>query len=126
MMINRNNPCFAVVAGLCLLMALAGCHHTRIAFSHVPPGKSIKVAQAKRAEPVPTPTPKRVTVVERPSGQDAMTENIADDYTLGNLMMQQQKYPDAIKAFESAVKLDPTFADAWNHLAICYQNVGQQ
>ena len=39
--------------------------------------------------------------------------------------MAQQKYPDAIKAFESAVKLDPTFSDAWNHLAICYQNGGQ-
>lgn len=123
-MTNRRNRSFITAAlGFSLLAALAGCHH--VAFKHSPPGTSVRVATAKRAEPVATPTPKRVTVVERPAGSDTNTENIADYYTLGNLMMQQQKYADAIKAFESALKLDPTFADAWNHLAICYQNSGQ-
>lgn len=126
-MINNRNPhILTAVLGFSMLMSLTGCHH--IAFHHSPPGTSVRVATAKRAEPVPTPTPapKHVTAAERPAGLEANTENIADYYTLGNLMMQQQKYSDAIKAFESAVKLDPTFADAWNHLAICYQNSGQQ
>jgi Flp pilus assembly protein TadD len=39
--------------------------------------------------------------------------------------MQQGRYEDAIKAYESAVKEDPTFAEAWNNLAIAYQNSGQ-
>lgn len=112
---------------LCLLLALAGCGH--VTFTHAPPGTSVNIARAKKAEPVPTPAPaaeaEHVTTAEQPSGQDALTENIADYYTLGNLMMEQQKYAEAIKAYENAVRLDPTFSDAWNHLAICYQNTGQ-
>jgi Tfp pilus assembly protein PilF len=61
-----------------------------------------------------------------PSQNESKTETVADFFTLGNLMMQQDKYSDAIKAYESAVKLDPTFSEAWNHLAICYQNTGQE
>jgi Flp pilus assembly protein TadD len=53
------------------------------------------------------------------------TEKVADAFTLGNLCMQQGRYEDAIKAYESAVKEDPTFAEAWNNLAIAYQNSGQ-
>ncbi len=109
-----------------LLLAAGGCKH--VAFNHAPPGTSINVAMAKKAQPVPTPpapVAEHVTDTERPSGQDARTENIADFYTMGNLLMAQGKYADAIPKFESAVKLDPTFSDAWNHLAICYQDTGQ-
>ena len=123
---NDRRLLFATASAcLGLLLATGGCRH--VAFTHAPPGTSVKVVQAKKAAPVPTPTPapKRSLASEVPSGQDALTENIADYYTLGNLMMEQQKYDEAIKAFENAVKLDPTFYDAWNHLAICYQNTGQ-
>jgi predicted Zn-dependent protease len=124
---DRKPHITTVAAGLGLLLALGGCVHPRVAFSHAPPGTAVQVAQAKKAEPVPTPTPRPVAAVnpDLPSSRDAQTENIADDYTLGSLMMQQQKYAEAIKAFENVVKLDPTFYDAWNHLAICYQNTGQ-
>jgi Flp pilus assembly protein TadD len=89
----------------------------------------VGVALAKKATVVPTPTPAPVVTNTGNTAADAeresITETIADDFTLGNLMMQQEKYAEAIKAYERAVKLDPTFAEAWNHLAICYQNLGQ-
>jgi Flp pilus assembly protein TadD len=112
-------------ASLGLILALGSCGH--VAFTHAPAGTAVQVVQAKKAVAVPTPTPKPVAVVnpDLPSKHDEVTENIADDYTLGNLMMEQEKYAEAIKAYESAVKLDPTFYDAWNHLAICYQQTGQ-
>jgi Flp pilus assembly protein TadD len=118
---------FATIACPGLILALAACVHPHVAFTHAPPGTSVKVATAKKAIPVATPTPAPIAVVnpEMPASQDSTTETVADYYTLGNLMMQQEKYADAIKAYESAVKLDPTFYDAWNHLAICYQNTGQ-
>ncbi len=53
------------------------------------------------------------------------TEKVADAFTLGNLCIQQGRYGDAISAYERAVKEDPTFAEAWNNLAIAYQNCGQ-
>jgi len=109
----------------CLIMTLAGCgHFGHINFAHEPPGTSVKVALAKKAEAVPTPTPVPRTA-GLPDSREAMTETIADYFTLGNLMMQEEKYTEAIKAYENAVKLDPTFSEAWNHLAICYQNTGQ-
>ena len=121
---DRKPPFTTTAIGLGLILALAGCVHN-VAFTHAPPGTDVQVAMAKKAEAVPTPTPVPVVKPEMPTARDAVTENIADFYTLGNLMMQQEKYPEAIKAYESAVKLDPTFYDAWNHLAICYQNTGQ-
>jgi len=110
------------MAGLMLLAA--GCGH--VAFTHAPPRTSVQVALAKKAEAVPTPTPApQLADPGISSSREAMTESIADYFTLGNLMMQQEKYAEAIKAYESAVRLDPTFSEAWNHLAICYQNTGQ-
>ena len=120
---DRHPLLFTAVISLGLVLAAGGCGH--VTYTHAPPGTSVNVALAKKAQPVPTPTPQHITAAELPSSHDAQTENIADYYTLGNLMMGQQKYPEAIKAFENAVKLDPTFSDAWNHLAICYQNSGQ-
>jgi len=56
---------------------------------------------------------------------DQETEKVADAFTLGNLCLQQGRYADAIAAYESAVKEDPSFAEAWNNLAIAYQDAGQ-
>ncbi len=65
------------------------------------------------AAPLPAPLP------------DPQTEKVADAFTLGNLCMQQGRYADAINAYETALKEDPSFAEAWNNLAIAYQNSGQ-
>ncbi len=53
------------------------------------------------------------------------TESVADAFTLGNLCLQQGRYPEAIDAYETALKGDPSFAEAWNNLAIAYQDIGQ-
>jgi tetratricopeptide (TPR) repeat protein len=95
-------------------------------------------ATAKKPELIALPTPPGQTVAAAnppalPNGAPpnaaplpaAQTEKVADAFTLGNLCMQQGRYEDAIKAYESAVKEDPTFAEAWNNLAIAYQNSGQ-
>jgi tetratricopeptide (TPR) repeat protein len=112
--------------------ALAGCAYVK----HVPPGQSLNEALAKKAElvslPSPTPGPLTASVAVEPQplppgagGPMPETEKVADSFTLGNLCMQQGHYAEAIAAYEAAVKADPNFADAWNNLAIAYQNVGQ-
>jgi uncharacterized protein HemY len=116
-----------MVAGA-MLCALAGCNSMNMAYVHAPPGTSVDTLLAKKAVAVPKPKPKpQIAQVnpEMPLQSETATETIADYFTLGNLMMQQEKYGDAIKAYENAVQLDPTFSEAWNHLAICYQNTGQ-
>ena len=122
---NRKKQFTLAAFGIGAISILSGCGH--VAFTHAAPRTSVEVALAKRAEVVPTPTPRPVANIspDMPSSRESMTESIADYFTLGNLMMQEQKYTDAIKAYESAVKLDPTFSEAWNHLAICYQDTGQ-
>ena len=102
-------------------------------FKHVPPGQSLFEATAKKPELIALPAPPEQTVaIARPPTQaDAaplpapQTEKVADAFTLGNLCMQQGRYEDAIKAYECALKDDPSFAEAWNNLAIAYQNSGQ-
>ncbi len=107
-------------------------------FRHVPPGQSLFEATAKKPQVVALPTPPAQTVAaaypsappdslppSAPPLPAPQTEKVADAFTLGNLCMQQGRYEDAIKAYESAVKEDPTFAEAWNNLAIAYQNSGQ-
>ena len=122
---QRKERAGAAVAATSLALMLAGCGH--LAFTHAPPNTSVNVALAKKAEAVPTPTPvpQMAGSPDMPSARESMTETVADDFTLGNLMMQEEKYADAIKAYQKAVQLDPTFSEAWNHLAICYQNTGQ-
>lgn len=68
------------------------------------------VLATQKAEPEPLPD----------------TEKVADSFTLGNFCMEQGRYTDAIAAYETAVKLNPNFADAWNKLAIAYQNIGNE
>jgi tetratricopeptide (TPR) repeat protein len=106
-------------------------------FRHVPPGQSLFEATAQKPELVALPAPpEQMVAANNPPPLPAAaatapmptieTEKVADDFTLGNLCMQQGRYEDAIKAYESALKDDPTFAEAWNNLAIAYQNSGQE
>ncbi|HEX4086810.1 MAG TPA: tetratricopeptide repeat protein [Chthoniobacteraceae bacterium] len=107
---------------------LAGCAYIK----HVPPGESLNEAMARKAQlvAVPAPSPALVTGTAQalPAGAQPPlpnTEKVADSFTLGNLCMQQGRYADAIAAYETTVKADPTFAQAWNNLAIAYQDLGQ-
>jgi len=113
----------ALVAGA----LVAGCAYVK----HVPPGQSLSAAMAKKPElvalPAPPPQPAAPAVASK-SGPELPvpdTEAVADAFTLGNLCMQQGHYPEAIAAYETALKADPSFAEAWNNLAIAYQNLGQ-
>jgi tetratricopeptide (TPR) repeat protein len=56
----------------------------------------------------------------------AVPETVADYFMLGTTALQEGRNGDAIEAFERAVEIDPDFPEAWNHLAICYQNNGQE
>lgn len=112
---------------------LTGCAYVK----HVPPGQSLSAALAKRPElvalpapPPPPPAPPNSQLAQAPlptSGDTTppQTEKVADSFNLGNLCLQQGRYNDAIAAYEEALKQDPTFAEAWNNLAIAYQNSGQ-
>jgi len=122
----------ASISALLAGAMLAGCAYIK----RVPPGQSLNAAMAKKADLValPTPPPQAIpanaNAAEPPPAvmNDAVaphTEQVADAFTLGNLCLQQGRYADAITAYETAVKADPNFAEAWNNLAIAYQNLGQ-
>ena len=128
-------------AALCLCAALTagalldGCACVK----HVPPGQSLSTAMARKPElvalPAPPPQPAGVANTPQPLAATAtataaqpplpQTEKVTDAYTLGNLCLQQGRYPEAIAAYETALKADPSFAEAWNNLAIAYQDLGQ-
>jgi tetratricopeptide (TPR) repeat protein len=118
--------CPAVLAGA----LLAGCGWVK----HVPPGQSLSAAMARRPELValPAPPPQAMTAANAAGKPGAPqlplpeTESVADSFTLGNLCLQQGRYADAVAAYQSAVKADPAFAEAWNNLAIAYQDLGQE
>jgi tetratricopeptide (TPR) repeat protein len=120
----RARTAISVCQALLVGAVLAGCAYIK----HVPPGQSLSEAMAKKPElvalPTPTPAPPAVLAAEE-APLPAQTEKVADAFTLGNLCLQQGRYADAIAAFETAVKADPNFADAWNNLAIAYQDTGQ-
>ena len=88
---------------------------------------------AKKPELVALPAPPPQPVAAATASQSAValaaplpqTEKVADAFTLGNLCLQQGRYPEAIAAYETALKSDPSFAEAWNNLAIAYQDLGQ-
>jgi tetratricopeptide (TPR) repeat protein len=118
---------------------LPGCAYIQ----HVPPGQSLSVAMARKADlvalpaPPPQAQPPALAIAQADLPSDTLkvpatammpvpeTEDVADAYTLGNLCLQQGRYNDAIAAYEKAVQRDPTFADAWNKLALAYQDAGQ-
>jgi Tfp pilus assembly protein PilF len=114
-------PILPVIAGV----ALAGCVHT-------PPGTSVEVALAKKAELYRLP--KSAEVVSREKKKEAPSETpsnnkaelAAEAFTRGQFCMKAGKDEEAIAAFEEAVKLDPQFHDAWACLAMLYEKTGQE
>jgi Tfp pilus assembly protein PilF len=84
------------------------------------------MAQKATLIAMPAPPPQPATAATAPEVSPVLqTEKVADAFTLGNLCLQQGRYKDAIAAFQSALKEDPSFAEAWNNLAIAYQDAGQ-
>lgn len=117
---------------LAALLPLAGC-----AYTHTPPGTSVELALAKKGElvklPAPTPVPGQasamagvqVPAVEPPMPEkNAMVERVGDAYSRGIFCLQTGSDAEAIVAFEEAVHLDPTFAAAWENLALLYEKMG--
>lgn len=111
---------------------LAGC-----AVTHTPPGTSVEVALAKKGELVKLPAPAlspgsasagsgvNVPAVEPPMPEkDALTEKVAEAYSRGIFCLRAERDVEAVEAFEEAVKLDPTFTDAWENLAALYEKAG--
>lgn len=104
------------------IFLLAACVHT-------PPGTSVELALAKKAElvrlPAPPPSQVKVRAVEPDLPSNSKVELIADAFTRGQFCMKAGKDSEAIAAFEETVKLDPNFTDAWQNLAILYEKNGE-
>lgn len=106
------------------------------ACTHVPPGQSVEYALAKKPDlvklPPATPAPNplapggNVPAVE-PSlpMADTKVERVGDAYSRGMFCLETGSNEGAIAAFEEAVKIDPTFSDAWQNLALLYEKTGQ-
>ena len=109
------------------IVALTACVHT-------PPGTSVQVALAKKAELIRLPGPPpgsvaangRSAVIEPELPGSSMTDRVAEAFSRGQFCMQAGKDAEAIAAFEQAVKIDPGFTEAWQHLAILYEKTGQE
>jgi Flp pilus assembly protein TadD len=121
MKLHASSLCAAILAAT----LLPGCAYVK----HVPPGQSLSSAMARKPElvamPAPPAQPADAAIVAMEPPMPQQTEKVADAFTLGNLCMQQGHYPEAIVAYETALKADPSFAEAWNNLAVAYQNLGQ-
>ena len=108
------------------IMVLAACVHT-------PPGTSVKVALAKKAELIRMPGPPpgslaagRSAIIEPELPGNSTMERVAEAFSRGQFCMQAGKDAEAIAAFEEAAKIDPSFNEAWQHLAILYEKTGQE
>ncbi len=102
----------------------AGCSYVH----HVPPGQSAAFSLAKKPELVALPPPPpSAHALELPAEAPLPdTEKIADTFALGNLCLEEGRFQEAITAYQNTLKLDPNFSDAWNKLAIAYQDLGDE
>lgn len=119
------------------LLALSGVAWA--ACVHAPPGTNIDVALARRAErehptatpppiapaTVPNSSPALPTATQRPPEPDK-TERVADAFSRGEFCAKAGKDEEAIAAFKEAVRIDPTFVDAWTYLAALYEKAGNE
>lgn len=117
-------------------LALAGCAHLP-QVTHTTPGTSVELALAKQAElvkiAVPPPVPGGhaagnggpVPIVEPPMpAKEALVEKVGEAYSRATFCLQAGNDAEAISAFEEVVRLDPTFTDAWEKLAVLYEKIG--
>jgi Flp pilus assembly protein TadD len=122
------------------------CHLGRVALGagvllgacvHTPPGTSVEIALAKKAQLIrlPQAPPKaasRATYANVPPIEPELPimtdriEAVADAFTRGKFAMKDHKDAEAIAAFEETVKLDPTHSEAWQDLALLYEKRGDE
>jgi len=114
-----NHQNFAVI----LLLLIGGCSNLKL--THVTPGQSVEVALAKKATPLETPAEPSMTPGPVEGLPDKKSEEIEDQFALGNFCLESNKIKEAITAFEKVVKLDPTYAEAWGKLATAYETAGK-
>ena len=124
-MIFRFSLAHLTVASVGLI--LAGCVHT-------PPGTSVKVALARKAEMVrPAAAPNAplaatghvlVPPVEPDLPVNDQLERTAEAFSRATFCLEAGKDAEAIAAFEETVTIDPTFTEAWENLAVLYEKSG--
>ena len=105
---------------------------------HTPPGTSVEIALAKKAQLIRLPTaaaPASVALArmdgvnvppvepELPIMEDRI-EAEAEAFTRGKFAMADGKDEEAIAAFEETVRIDPTHQEAWQNLALLYEKSG--
>ena len=123
MTLRRNIEAFLTS----VLVTMPGCVHT-------PPGTSVEVALAKKAELIRLPTQSAATASGhkvRPAAPelpdlDDRIEAVAEAYTRGKFALSSGHNDEAIAAFEDTVRLDPTHAEAWQNLALLYERTGSE
>lgn len=112
-------------------LVLGACAHVQV--THVPPGQSLNVALAKKPELIRLPAPPQPAVASQPASASAPAANLgesdnvskaAEAFSRGEFCMNAGKDDEAIAAFQEAVKVDPTFSDAWQRLAALYEKKG--
>jgi Flp pilus assembly protein TadD len=131
-MISRHCPLFLVL--LAAGFAAGGCVHT-------PPGTSVEVALAKKPEVVRLPTPPALAAAPQAPRSGSAARNpavepdlpkqdktmlVADAFSRGQFCMKAGKDEEAISAFREVVKIDPTFMEGWQNLAMLYEQTGQE
>jgi tetratricopeptide (TPR) repeat protein len=124
---------FAITLASALLTGCAG-------LVHVPPGNSVEVVLAQKPEVLKTPEPPPQMAMVATSGTapgayikpvepelptNDRVEAVAEAFTRGKDAFDAGENDAAISAFEQAVELEPTFAEAWKHLAIAYEKAGK-
>ena len=116
---------------LVTVLAAVGCVSTGCV--HTPPGTSVEVALAKKAElhRLRQPPPRARAVARAKPKKKARplagtVHLVAEAFARGQFCMKAGKDEEAIAAFEETVKLDPNCQDAWKCLAILYEKRGQE
>jgi tetratricopeptide (TPR) repeat protein len=117
-------------AAVGVALTFGACGHVPI--THVPPGQSVGVALAKKPALVrlPAPAPSTVAVaqpgpaVEPDLPKTDNTSRVAEAFSRGEFCMNAGKDDEAVAAFQEAVKIDPTFTEAWQRLAVLYEKKG--
>lgn len=115
------------------LALLALVSVTWVACEHAPPGTHVDIAYAKRptlvrlpATPMPLVRAAPSSPGSAPAMAESKTERVAEAYSRGEFCAKAGKDEEAIAAFKEAVKIDPTFVDAWTYLAALYEKAGNE
>ena len=121
--------CFVLLGAVALL---DGCANLKL--THIPPGESMNVALAKKAELVALPAPKVAPGLAGPAAGPAVepelpggavNERVAEAYSRGEFYLGAGRDDEAITAFQEAVRIDPAFTEAWQHLAMLFEKKGE-